>query len=119
MACPTSERESRALRIGSGGEEGLVERVGDDADGLLGSVRDGDAGQNQLSQLQSYFATMDPSTGKLIKMQMTPVQIKNFRINKASKADAYWLREILNREGKKFGNRIELIKDNILIVKWD
>jgi len=67
-----------------------------------------------------YFATMDPSIGKLIKMQLIPVQIKNFRINKASKADAYWWKEILNREGKKFGTKVEMVKDdNVLTVKWD
>ena len=44
--------------------ETAAKYIDDGAGGLLGSVRDGDAGQNQLSQLQSYFATMDPISAR-------------------------------------------------------
>jgi poly-gamma-glutamate synthesis protein (capsule biosynthesis protein) len=66
-----------------------------------------------------YFASADPLTGKLIQLEMTPTQIKNFKINRASAADALWLKNILNREGKKFGTRVELSKDNTLTMRWD
>jgi poly-gamma-glutamate synthesis protein (capsule biosynthesis protein) len=50
---------------------------------------------------------------------MTPTQIKHFRVNRASGDDAMWLRDILNREGKRLGTKVELNKDNTLTLKWD
>ena len=66
-----------------------------------------------------YFVSMDPSTGKLVHMHMTPMQIKNFKANRASRADALWLRDVINREGKKFGTRSEINQDNTLTLKWE
>jgi poly-gamma-glutamate synthesis protein (capsule biosynthesis protein) len=66
-----------------------------------------------------YFASMDPSTGKLLRLEMTPTQIKYFKINRPSREDALWLANILNREGKKFGTRVKLDEDNRLTLFWD
>ncbi len=55
-----------------------------------------------------YFARLDSSTGELSQLWMIPMQIKNFRLGRASPADARWLAEVLNREGKKFGTRVVL-----------
>lgn len=66
-----------------------------------------------------YFASMEPSSGKLLRLQMTPTQIKHFKVNRASKADAMWLRDILNKEGKKFGTRVKLNKDDTLTLQWN
>ena len=66
-----------------------------------------------------YFVSLEPSTGKHVKLEMTPTQIKQLRVNRASRADALWLRDVLNREGKKFGTRVELREDNTLALKWD
>jgi len=66
-----------------------------------------------------YFISMEPSTGKLVRLQMIPTQIKYFKVNKASRTDALWLRDILNREGEKFGTRVELNKDHTLTLRWD
>ncbi|MBA7693682.1 putative polyglutamine synthesis accessory protein [subsurface metagenome] len=66
-----------------------------------------------------YFVSMDSSTGSLVCMRMTPLQIKHFRLNRASRSDALWLRDTLNREGKKFGTRVELNTDNTLTLHWD
>ena len=66
-----------------------------------------------------YFVSIDPATGKLVSMQMTPLQIKRFRLNRASRADALWLRDTLTREGKRFGTRVELNRDNTLTLRWD
>jgi poly-gamma-glutamate synthesis protein (capsule biosynthesis protein) len=54
-----------------------------------------------------YFVSVDPPTGKLVQLHMIPTQIKNFRVNRVSGADVLWLRDILNKEGKKFGTRVE------------
>jgi poly-gamma-glutamate synthesis protein (capsule biosynthesis protein) len=66
-----------------------------------------------------YFVSMDPSTGNLVSMRMTPLQIKHFRLNQASRADALWLKNTFNRECKKFGTRMELNTDNTLTLQWD
>ena len=66
-----------------------------------------------------YFAGVEPATGKLLRLQMTPTQIKRFKVNRASTTDAVWLRNTLNREGKKLGTRVELNKENNLTLKWD
>ena len=66
-----------------------------------------------------YFVSIDPSNGKLVHLQMTPMQIKHFKANRASMADSLWLRDTLNREGKEFGTRVELNKDNVLMLQWD
>jgi len=66
-----------------------------------------------------YFAGMDPSTGKLAGMRMVPTQIRHFKVNKAGKKDVLWLEDILNREGKKFGTRVELNEDNSFSLLWD
>ncbi|MHC4457943.1 MAG: CapA family protein [Planctomycetota bacterium] len=66
-----------------------------------------------------YFATVDSSTGKLLGLQMTPTQIRRFKVTRASSVDALWLRDTLNREGAKFGTRVELNNDNQLILLWE
>jgi poly-gamma-glutamate synthesis protein (capsule biosynthesis protein) len=66
-----------------------------------------------------YFVSIDPSTGNLAHLQMTPIQIKHFKANRAPRSDALWLREVLNREGKKIGTRVEINPDNTLTLRWD
>jgi poly-gamma-glutamate synthesis protein (capsule biosynthesis protein) len=66
-----------------------------------------------------YFVSVEPATGKLVHLHMTPIQIKHFRANRASRADALWLRDLLNREGEKFGTRVAMNQDNTLTLSWD
>lgn len=65
-----------------------------------------------------YFVTVDPSTGRLVSLRMTPIQVKRFRVNRASPEDALWLKHTLNREGKEFGTRFGLEEDNALTIQW-
>ena len=46
------------------------------------------------------------------------MQMKKFRADRASLADAKWLGDILNREGKKLGTRVEINEDNNLVLRW-
>ena len=66
-----------------------------------------------------YFVSVDPSTGKVVQLQMTPIQIKHFKANRASRSDALWLRDVLNREGKKLGTQVEIKHNNTLTLRWD
>lgn len=65
-----------------------------------------------------YFPYMNPLNGKLVHMKMIPTQIKRFRVNRAPASDAGWLRNILNKEGKRFGTRAELNRDYTLTLHW-
>jgi poly-gamma-glutamate capsule biosynthesis protein CapA/YwtB (metallophosphatase superfamily) len=66
-----------------------------------------------------YFVCMDPLNRELVYLRMTPTQIKRFRVNRASRAEVFWLRDTLNREGKNFGTRVELNEDNTLTLQWN
>ncbi|MDO8438273.1 MAG: CapA family protein [Nitrosomonadaceae bacterium] len=65
-----------------------------------------------------YFVSMDSASGNLLRLQMTPMQIKHFRLNRASRSDTLWLNDVLNREGRKFGTGVELNADNSLALRW-
>jgi poly-gamma-glutamate synthesis protein (capsule biosynthesis protein) len=65
-----------------------------------------------------YFVDIDPATGILVNLGMVPMHIRRFRLNRASGDDALWLKDILNREGKKFGTLVELEADNTLVLRW-
>jgi poly-gamma-glutamate synthesis protein (capsule biosynthesis protein) len=65
-----------------------------------------------------YFLKMDPLSGMLVEMRMTPLQIRNFKLNRASREDISWLRDTLNRECRKFGTRVELSDDDGLKLLW-
>ncbi len=66
-----------------------------------------------------YFASLDPSAGRLVQLQLTPTQIKYFKVNRTSRDDALWLSHTLNREGERFGTRVKLDEDNRLTLFWD
>ena len=65
-----------------------------------------------------YFARVDPATGKLLSLEMTPTQVRHFRVNRASPADARWIADVLNREGKDHGTSVEVVDGNRLQLKW-
>jgi poly-gamma-glutamate synthesis protein (capsule biosynthesis protein) len=66
-----------------------------------------------------YFVSLDPLTGRLIDLQMTAMQTRYLKANRASAPDARWLRDTLNREGKRFGTRVEMDRSGTLTLRWD
>ena len=65
-----------------------------------------------------YFARLDPANGRLSGLSISPLQISRFQLRRASKADAEWLRGVLDREGQRFGTRVELADDDTLMLQW-
>jgi poly-gamma-glutamate synthesis protein (capsule biosynthesis protein) len=53
-----------------------------------------------------YFPEIDPATGRLVGLDMTPLQIRRLRLNRARPADADWLARTLDRESRKLGTRV-------------
>ena len=66
-----------------------------------------------------YFVTIDPSNGKLVRLEMIPTQMRRFRVNRASNRDTLWLKGILNREGKRLGTRVIQDRNDVLRIKWE
>jgi len=58
-----------------------------------------------------YFVTLDLATGMLVSLIMTPLQIRRFRLNYAHPDDVHWLQQILNRESRSLGARIEWVNE--------
>ncbi len=67
----------------------------------------------------SYFITMDPQNRKLMELHISPMQIRNLKLNRVSPADAAWLKETLGREGKKLGTWVKMQKDHTLGIHWE
>lgn len=67
-----------------------------------------------------YFADVDPGTGALADLTVTPLAIRRFRLTRPSAIDADWLRETLTRESRPFGvafaadgpNRLKLVREH-------
>ncbi|UCC75124.1 MAG: CapA family protein [Gemmatimonadota bacterium] len=66
-----------------------------------------------------YFPSLDPTDGRLVRFQMSPLRIRRFRLNRASKDDAEWLRAMLTREGEALGTRLEAGPDSTLTLRWE
>jgi poly-gamma-glutamate capsule biosynthesis protein CapA/YwtB (metallophosphatase superfamily) len=62
-----------------------------------------------------YFPSVDPKSGELRSMVMTPTQMKKLRVNRVTdRQDLSWFVYTLNREGKKFGTGVQLDANNRL-----
>lgn len=65
-----------------------------------------------------YFVRMEIATGKLIRLEMVPAQIRHFRSNRVSDDDLQWLNNRLNRECSRFNSRVEITKEKTLALHW-
>jgi poly-gamma-glutamate synthesis protein (capsule biosynthesis protein) len=64
-----------------------------------------------------YFATVGRA-GSLERLEMTALETKRFRLQRARPADAEWLRARLDREGRKFGTSVARSGENRLALAW-
>jgi len=65
-----------------------------------------------------YFPTVHVPTGKLVGFSLTPTRIRHFRVNRADERDAQWLGDMLNREGRALGTRVERQIGGALGLRW-
>lgn len=65
-----------------------------------------------------YFPEIDIDSGQLKSIKMVPMEMKNFRLNKAKNKDAKWLFNTLNRECKKLSTALRYESDNSLWLVW-
>ena len=63
-----------------------------------------------------YFASIEPDTGKLTTLHMTPLRACRMRLEHASHQDAEWLRSTLQHISRRFETRVELdIEANLTV----
>jgi len=65
-----------------------------------------------------YFPSIDPANGRLFEFKMTPMQIRNFRLNRPVDRDADWLRNVLDRECRPFGVRVDAAAEGRFALHW-
>jgi poly-gamma-glutamate capsule biosynthesis protein CapA/YwtB (metallophosphatase superfamily) len=65
-----------------------------------------------------YLVEVDSTNGKLIAARLVPMQMRRFRLERVSAADAKWLCQLLNELGKPFGTAATLDQDNSLSLEW-
>ena len=63
-----------------------------------------------------YLPTISASSGELVDLRLVPFQMGKFRLNRAAREDAIWLRDTLDRESSKFGTQVTLNEDGTLTV---
>jgi poly-gamma-glutamate capsule biosynthesis protein CapA/YwtB (metallophosphatase superfamily) len=63
-----------------------------------------------------FFPSLDPETGRLVTLQVTPMQIRKLRLQRASAADTRWLCDTLNRISHPFGVRLTRMTDGVLTL---
>jgi poly-gamma-glutamate capsule biosynthesis protein CapA/YwtB (metallophosphatase superfamily) len=63
-----------------------------------------------------YFPSLDAATGRLLRLEMTPLQIRRLRLNRISEPDARWMRDTLDRISSPFGVRVELTPERTLAL---
>ena len=64
-----------------------------------------------------YLIEIDPLQGRLLKARMVPMQVRRFRLNRASVEDSLWLCDLLNRLGAPFNTQAQLESDYSLTLK--
>lgn len=65
-----------------------------------------------------YFADIDAASGDLQRLRLVPLQMRRFRLERASSADVAWLARRLDRESAPFGVRVMREKDDALSAAW-
>jgi poly-gamma-glutamate capsule biosynthesis protein CapA/YwtB (metallophosphatase superfamily) len=66
-----------------------------------------------------YFVTVERSTGRLLRLDMTPTRIQRFQVRRAEASEAKWLWQVLKRESEPFGVDVVLSEDQCLQLRWD
>jgi len=54
----------------------------------------------------------------LIAARLVPMQMRRFRLERASATDARWLCDLLNKLEAKFNTCVKLQSDNSLALDW-
>jgi len=62
-----------------------------------------------------YLLSFDARSASLTQLSLIPFQLRNFRLTQPSSADVRWLWDVLDRECRRFGHRIMLQDDRLVL----
>ncbi|MDC3955224.1 CapA family protein [Polyangium jinanense] len=65
-----------------------------------------------------YFPVVNPRTGELASLRMTPMQIRGFSLHRVGRSAALWLRDTLHRISRGFGAQVDLDEGGDLVLRW-
>jgi poly-gamma-glutamate synthesis protein (capsule biosynthesis protein) len=65
-----------------------------------------------------YLVKVDPRQGQLVEARLVPMQVRRFRLNRASATDAHWLHNLLNQLSGPFGVQTQLESDHSLTLRF-
>jgi poly-gamma-glutamate synthesis protein (capsule biosynthesis protein) len=64
-----------------------------------------------------YFPEVDVRTGALRRLEMTPMRIHKFRLERPSAADTEWLGKTVRRECRRFGGAVSVTDEGSLVLE--
>ena len=64
-----------------------------------------------------YFPTIEPGSGELLALTMTPMQVQRMRLDSAASDAAAWLEATLDRECQSLGTRIARGSNGMLLLQ--
>jgi len=64
-----------------------------------------------------YFPTLDPTTGRLVSLRMTPMRVRRLQLTRADAAEAEWLYGSLAAASAPFGTRLSLSGDLEIVLE--
>ncbi|MGW0231967.1 CapA family protein, partial [Actinopolymorpha singaporensis] len=64
-----------------------------------------------------FLVSLDRNSGQLVEAKMAPLQARQMRLRNASGEDSRWLCSMLDRVSRRFGSRIDLEPDGLLVLR--
>jgi poly-gamma-glutamate synthesis protein (capsule biosynthesis protein) len=64
-----------------------------------------------------YFADIDGKSKDLVSLEIVPLQIRQFRLFRASNGDIAWMQQVLDRESAQFGTRFLLTEGRVQLSR--
>jgi poly-gamma-glutamate synthesis protein (capsule biosynthesis protein) len=64
-----------------------------------------------------YLASLDPNTGRLVRLRMVPMSARQMRLARAGPDDCRWVRDTLDQVSRPFGTRIRLDAEGMLTLR--
>jgi len=65
-----------------------------------------------------YLVELDSRSGQLVSVQLVPMHMRRFRLERVSASDARLLCELLCHLGRQFGTKARLKENNSLTLEW-
>jgi len=66
-----------------------------------------------------FLVELDSQSSGVVSAQLVPMQMRRFRLEHVSAADANWLCELLNRLSAPFKTQVQLNQGNRMTLKWE